>query len=103
MIGYVLLAITIVFELIGITALKCSEGFTKFYPSVLSIISYLLCYFFLAKCLKYMDLCVTYSTWSAVGIVASAMIGILFFSESLSKTGWIGVLLLVVGVILINR
>ncbi|MDD6193420.1 MAG: multidrug efflux SMR transporter [Lachnospiraceae bacterium] len=103
MIGYVLLAITIVFELIGITALKCSDGFTRLCPTVVSIVSYILCYVIFSKCLRHIDLCIAYSTWSAVGIVASAMIGILFFSESLSKTGWIGVLLLVVGVILINR
>lgn len=31
------------------------------------------------------------------------LIGIVLFSESLSWTGWVGVLLLVAGVIMINR
>lgn len=103
MLGCILLAITIVFELIGITSLKMSDGFTRLYPTIVSIVSYILCYVVFSKCLRHIDLCIAYSTWSAVGIVASALIGIVLFSESLSWTGWVGVLLLVAGVIMINR
>ena len=101
--GYIYLAIAIVFELVGTATLKLSGGFTKFWPSLLSVISYVLCYYTFSKCLRRIDLCIAYSTWSAVGIIASAVMGVFLFSEPLQKQGYLGILFLVIGVILINR
>ena len=43
---YVLLGIAIVLELFGTTFLKASAGFTKLFPTLLTLIFYGACYFF---------------------------------------------------------
>ena len=49
--GYFLLAISIGFELLGTTFLKYSEGFTKLGPSLVSILSYVICFYAFSKAL----------------------------------------------------
>lgn len=101
--GYFQLALAIVFELVGTTYLKVSAGFTKPVPSLISIGAYFACYLCFAKCTEKIKLCVAYATWCAVGIIASALLSMFVFDESISMKGWVGVAFLVCGVVLINR
>lgn len=100
--AYVLLGGAIILELIATTLLKYSTGFTKIYPTIGCLVAYFLCFFLFSKALNSISLGAAYATWSAVGIVASAIISALLFGEKLNAIGIVAVVLIITGCILLN-
>ena len=47
------LAIAIAGELLGTSFIKATEGFTKLWPSVITILSYAICFYSFAKALEH--------------------------------------------------
>lgn len=102
MLGYVYLGLSIVLELVGTTAMKLSNGFSHIPYTIGTLVSYGLCFFFLARCLQLVPLNIVYATWAGLGIVLSAAVAFLFFHETVSSLGLLGILLIVIGVVLCN-
>lgn len=100
--SYLLLAVAIGCEIVATTLLKYSEGFTKLWPTVASLFVYFICYFAFSKALNGLNLGVAYAIWCGVGIVVTAVISALVFSEKLTTAGIIGVGLIVVGCVILN-
>jgi small multidrug resistance pump len=95
-----LLALAIVSEITATVSLKVSEGFTKLVPSIVVVIGYGAAFFFLAQALKRgMPIGVAYGIWSAVGVAAIALIGVLFLDERLSLIQVGGIALVILGVL----
>lgn len=99
---YVLLTIAIGSEIIATTLLKYSEGFTKFWPTVASMSVYFICYFTFSKALNGLNLGVAYAIWSGVGLVATAVISAMVFSQKLTTAGVIGIIFIVIGCVILN-
>lgn len=100
--GYVYLALSILFEMIGSTFLKLSNGFTNMIPSILLIFFYLLSFSIFVQALKTIALSVGYSIWSGVGTAGTALVGIFVFKEVLSSINILGLLLIIVGVVIMQ-
>ena len=99
---YAFLIIAIIFELIAVTALKSSQEFSRFWPSVISLAGYCGSLFFLTLVLRTMSLGVTYAIWSGVGIVFVAVIGVFYHKETLDLPAVIGITLILAGVLILN-
>lgn len=97
--AWLFLLLGIVFEVIGTTALKLSDGFSVVWASALCIICFSVAMFCLSISVKQIDIGIVYAIWSGVGISIITVFGVLFFQESLSiaKVAFIG--LIVVGVV----
>lgn len=93
-----LLALAIVFEVVGTTCLKLAQGFTQWGPSVLMFSCYGLAFACNTFVVKTLDLSVTYAVWSGVGTVATAAVGILWFKEPATALKLVSIGLIVVGV-----
>jgi small multidrug resistance pump len=92
-----LLALAIASEVTATVSLKISDGFSKLVPSIIVVIGYSAAFFFLSQALKRgMTIGVAYGIWSAVGVAAIAIIGVLFLDERLTlvQIGGIGVVIL---------
>lgn len=98
----VFLAISIVTELIATTFLKYTEGFTKLWPSVITILAYGICFYCFSRALEHINLSFAYALWSGLGIVVSTMISVFLFKESITFGGLIGIVLIIVGVVILN-
>ncbi|MEU0545126.1 multidrug efflux SMR transporter [Nocardia sp. NPDC005978] len=95
-----LLGLAIAFEVTATVSLKISEGFTKVVPSIVVVIGYGCAFFFLSQALKRgMAIGVAYGIWSAVGVVAIAIIGALFLNETLTLVQMGGIVLVIAGVL----
>ncbi|KAF0845167.1 DMT family transporter [Nocardia caishijiensis] len=95
-----LLALAIASEVTATVSLKLSEGFTKPVPSAVVVIGYGAAFFFLAQVLKRgMGIGVAYGIWSAVGVAAIALIGVLFLGERLTLVQVGGIGLVILGVL----
>ncbi len=99
---YLFLGIAIIGELIGTTALKYSVGFTKLWPSLLSLTAYVICFFFFSKALNGINLNIAYATWSALGIIVATLLSVFLFSEQITPLGILGTIIIVIGVVILN-
>lgn len=100
--SFVCLAIAIVAEVIGTTALKASESFTKPLPALLAVASYGLAFYFLALTLRVIPVGIAYAIWSGLGIVLISIAGWVLFRQSLDMPALIGLALIIGGVVVIN-
>ena len=99
---YLYLALAIVFEVLGTSLLGKSEGFSKWLPTVGSLFSFGVCFYFLSLALKNIPLGVAYAIWSGVGIVLTAIVSILVFKNKIDLPFVLGSLLIIAGVLVIN-
>ncbi|TQK43743.1 small multidrug resistance pump [Streptomyces sp. SLBN-118] len=100
--GYGLLAAAIAAEVAGTTAMKYSEGFTRLWPSLLTVAGYLLAFTLLAQTLKTLSVGTAYAIWAGVGTAAIAAIGMLFLGESASLVKITGIALVIAGVVVLT-
>ena len=100
--NWVYLSLAIIGEVIGTSALKASDGFTKLMPSLLCAVAFAAAFYFLSLTLKAIPVGVVYAIWSGVGIVLISIIGYFFFKQTLDWPALIGIGFIVIGVIVIN-
>ena len=100
--GWILLVVAIVLEVVGTTNMKLSEGFSKLVPSLLVLFFYALSIVALTFAVNRLDVSVAYAVWSGMGTALVAMIGIWFFQESLTTTKLIALGLIIVGVAMLH-
>lgn len=96
------LAAAIVLEIAGTVSMKFSQGFTRPVPSVLMAVCYLLAFTSLNYSLKQIDISVAYAIWSGAGTAVIAVIGYLYFHESMSLVKAVCIILIIIGVIGLN-
>jgi small multidrug resistance pump len=99
---WILLSIAIVSEIIGTSALKASNGFTRVIPSVLVVLGYGSAFWLMSQTLKFLEIGTVYAVWSGVGIVGTAIIGYFVFREGIDLPKGIGIGLIVAGVVVLQ-
>ncbi len=102
MLDIFLLAVAIAMEVAATCLLKTSNGLTRFWPSVGVVVGYLAAFFLLALALKRLPVGPVYAVWAGLGTAATAIIGTWLYGDRLPTAGWIGVALIVLGVVLLG-
>lgn len=92
------LLLAILFEVAGTTCMKLSAGFSRWVPSVLVVVFYLISFSLLTLALRRLDVSVAYAIWSGVGVALIAAIGMVFFREPVSAMKFLGLAAIVFGV-----
>ena len=100
--AYTLLFIAIISEVIGTSALKMSDGFSKLGPSIVVVIGYACAFYFLALVLRSIPVGLAYAIWAGVGIALITVVGAVFFKQSLDAPALAGIGLIISGVLVIN-
>ncbi|WP_433911897.1 multidrug/spermidine efflux SMR transporter subunit MdtI [Raoultella ornithinolytica] len=96
------LALAIVLEIVANVFLKLSDGFRRKVYGILSLLAVLGAFSALSQAVKGIDLSVAYALWGGFGIAATIAAGWILFGQRLNHKGWIGVILLVTGMVLIK-
>jgi small multidrug resistance pump len=99
---YIFLVGAIFCEVAGTMLLPVSQNFTKLIPTVALSIFYLTAFYLLTFVTNKLPIAIVYATWSGLGIFTIAILGYIFFKQTLSWQAIIGLFLIVVGVILVN-
>lgn len=100
--GLSFLLMSIIAEVIATTTLKASDGFSRFWPSLIVIIGYGVSFWGLSQVVKVMPLGIAYAIWSGLGIVLVSVAAIFIYNQKLDLPAIIGMLLIIVGVLVIN-
>jgi small multidrug resistance pump len=99
---YAYLLTASVFEVIATSALKATEGFTRLWPSLVTLAGYGLAFYFLSLTLRTIPVGIVYAVWSGAGIVLIAAIGWIWFRQTIDAPGLIGLALILAGVLVVN-
>jgi len=99
---YLYLTIAILAEVIGTSALKASEGFTRPKPSLVVVIGYGVAFYFLSLALQSLAVGVAYAIWSGAGVALITVIGWRVFKQRLDAPALLGIGLIVSGVVVLQ-
>lgn len=96
------LALAIVAEVIGTTALKASNGFNEMLATNICVVSYGIAFYLLSVVVKTVPVGVAYAIWSGSGVVLIAAVGALWFKQMPDLPAILGMALIIAGVLVIN-
>ena len=96
------IAIAIVAEVTATTALKASNEFTKFWPSVIVVAGYGVAFYFMTISMRVLPVGIMYAIWSGLGIVLVSIIGWFVYKQTLDVPAMMGMGLIILGVVVIN-
>ena len=99
---YLYLAVAIIFEVIGSSFIKASDGFTKLLPTIFTVIAFVICFYSLSVALKSIPLSIAYASWAGIGIVLTALVSVFIFKQSIDWPAIAGIILIIIGVVIIN-
>lgn len=102
MLTYVVLGIAIVAEVIGTSALKAAEGFTRPIPSAIVVIGYAVAFYCLSLTLRTMPVGIAYAVWSGTGVVLISAIGWIVYGQRLDAWAILGLGLIIGGLLIVN-
>lgn len=99
---YLILALAVLFETIGTTALQASQQFTRLVPSVVVVLAYAVSFYLLSITLRTMPVGVVYALWSGLGIILISCIGWLVFGQRLDLPAVLGLGMIISGIAVIH-
>ena len=99
---YLFLIGAILCEVAGTMLLPVSQNFTKFLPTFALATFYLTAFYLLTFVVNKLPIAIVYATWSGLGIFTVAILGYIFFKQTLAWQAIVGLFLIVIGVILVN-
>jgi multidrug transporter EmrE-like cation transporter len=100
--AYAILAVAIISEVIGTTALKASEGLTRIGPAVVVLIGFGSAFYCLSLVLNSIPVGTAYAVWAGGGIVLTAIAAWIIFGQRPDLAGFFGIGLIVAGVVVLN-
>ena len=99
---YIFLFGAIFCEVAGTMLLPVSQNFTKLIPTVALAVFYLTAFYLLTFVVHKLPIAIVYATWSGLGIFTIAILGYIFFKQTLTWQAILGLFLIIIGVILVN-
>ena len=87
------------FEVVWAIGLKYAEGFTRFWPSVITVAAMLISIVLLGLAMKQLPVGTSYAVWVGVGAVGTAILGIVLLGESASPGRLASLALIVAGIV----
>jgi quaternary ammonium compound-resistance protein SugE len=97
--AWLFLLVAGLFEIVWAVAMKYSAGWTRPWPSVVTIAGMIASVYFLAVALRTIPLGTGYAIWTGIGAVGTAILGVVLFSESLSPARLACIALIVAGIV----
>lgn len=100
--AWLLLAGAIMTEVVGTTALKLSEGFSRLLPSLIVVAGYGCSFVLLSFTLKHLPVSVAYAVWAGLGTALIAVVGVVALNEPMTVVKSIGIILIIGGTVALN-
>ena len=87
------------FEIAWALGLKYSDGLTRFWPTVLTLVAIALSFSLMALALRSLPFGTAYAVWTGIGAAGSIIVGMLMFSESADPVRILCLTLIVAGMV----
>lgn len=100
--AWVMLIVAGLFEVGWAFSMKQSEGFTRLWPSVLTIVLMVVSIVLLAVAMRSLPLGTAYTVWTGIGAIGAFLVGVLVLSEPATALRMLAAVLIVSGIILMK-
>ncbi len=90
------------FEVVWAVAMKESQGFTRFWPSLITLVGMAISVWFLSISMKVLPLGTAYVIWTGIGAIGSFLVGIFFLNEPATALRLVAATLIVSGLLLLK-
>ena len=97
--AWIVLGVAGLFEIGWAVGLKYTDGFTRLWPSVLTLISMAASVILLSHALRIIPLGTGYAVWTGIGVVGTAILGMVLFNESREVARLVCIGLIVAGIL----
>jgi quaternary ammonium compound-resistance protein SugE len=97
--NWIILIVAGLFEVGWAIGLKYTEGFTRLWPTLWTIMAMIISLGLLGIAMKGLPVGTAYSIWVGVGAVGTVILGIVLLGESASVSRMISVVLIIAGII----
>ncbi len=88
-----------ILEVAWAVGLKYADGFTRFWPSVVTVLLMLASFWCLAQAVRGLPLGTSYAIWTGIGAVGTAILGMILFREPATATRVACMALIVGGIV----
>ncbi|MFC6882819.1 MULTISPECIES: DMT family transporter [Actinomadura] len=99
---WIFLAIAIVFEIAFALGTNATRGFTRLWPSVLTLLAAAGGIFTLGLALRTLDVGVGYTVWTGIGSVGTVTLGALVYKERITPAKVASFAAIIAGVVLLK-
>ncbi|WP_114238344.1 quaternary ammonium compound efflux SMR transporter SugE [Dyella sp. C9] len=96
---WIYLALAGLFEVVWAVGLKYTEGFSRLWPSVITVSAMTASIILLAMAVKTLPIGTAYAIWTGIGAVGAVILGMLLFGDSASPLRLACVGLVVLGMV----
>jgi quaternary ammonium compound-resistance protein SugE len=79
--AWIFLFIAGIFEIVWAIGLKYTEGFTKLFPSVITVLGMAISFYFLSMAVKTLPIGTAYAIWTGIGAAGAVILGMVLFGE----------------------
>ncbi len=97
--SWFILVIAGLLEVVWAVGLKYTQGFSRLWPGVITIVAMVASMALLSWAMKTLPGGTAYAVWTGIGAVGVATIGVLFLGESASPARLASLALIVIGII----
>ena len=99
---WLILCLSIALEVCGTVCLTLSDGMSRPLPILGVVLFYLSAFALMSTSLKSLEIGIVYAIWAAAGTALIAIIGIVFFGESIASGKIVGLAFVIAGVVLLK-
>ncbi len=97
--AWVYIIIARVFEISWAVGLKYTDGLTKIGPTIFTVVTMILSFYFLALGVKEIPIGTGYAVWTGIGAVGTVILGMILFNESREFVRILFILMIVGGIV----
>ncbi len=100
--SYLFLGIAVFLGVTSNSFAKSAEGFTLFFPSLITAITIVLCMYALSLVMKNIPMGITYASFAGLTIIATVVVGVIRFNQVPNFYSLTGLVLIIIGVLMVN-
>ena len=100
--SYLFLVLAVILGVTSNSFAKSAEGFTLFFPSIITGITIVMCMYALSMVMKNIPMGITYASFAGLTIIATVIVGVFRFNQIPNLYSLIGLALIIAGVLMVN-
>jgi len=100
--AWIVLVIAGLFEVVWATAMKQSHGFSRLWPSVVTLVGMGISFALLSWSMRVLPLGTAYTVWTGIGAVGAFVVGVAVMGEALTPMRVGAAVLIVSGLVLMK-
>lgn len=97
--AWIILVVAGLFEVGWAIGLKYTQGFTRLWPTVWTVVAMIISLWLLGIAMKSLPVGTAYSIWVGVGAVGTVVLGILLLGESANAARLVSVAFIIAGIV----